>query len=49
MLRMELDTAVGMGMSNAIALFITLTTAATLHAHGVTDIQIPAHAAGHEG
>jgi Mn2+/Fe2+ NRAMP family transporter len=42
---MELDTAVGMGLSNLIALFIMLTTAVTLHTHGVTDIQTSAQAA----
>ena len=35
--RMQLDTMVGMGFSNIIALFIMLTTAATLNAHGITD------------
>jgi hypothetical protein len=39
MARMQLDTLVGMGFPNIIALFIMLKTAATLHAHGVTDIQ----------
>ena len=34
-----------MGFSNLIALFIMLTTAATLHAHGVTDIQTSSQAA----
>ena len=34
-----------MGLSNLVALFIVLTTAATLHAHGVTDIQTSAQAA----
>jgi Mn2+/Fe2+ NRAMP family transporter len=34
-----------MGFSNAVALFIILTTAATLHAHGVTDIQTSSQAA----
>ncbi len=43
--RIELDTVVGMGLSNLIALFIVITTAATLHAHGVTDIQTSAQAA----
>jgi NRAMP (natural resistance-associated macrophage protein)-like metal ion transporter len=33
------------GLSNLIAFFIMLTTAATLHAHGVTDIQSSAQAA----
>ena len=43
--RMEADTIVGMGFSNIIALFIMLTTAATLHAHGVTNIETSAQAA----
>jgi len=43
--RIRLDTWIGMGFSNAVALFIILTTAATLHAHGVTDIQTSAQAA----
>ena len=34
-----------MALSNAIAFFIVITTAATLHAHGVTDIQTSAQAA----
>jgi Mn2+/Fe2+ NRAMP family transporter len=37
--RIRIDTYIGMGFSNLIAFFIMLTTAATLHAHGVTDIQ----------
>jgi NRAMP (natural resistance-associated macrophage protein)-like metal ion transporter len=45
MARMQLDTIVGMGLSNLIALFIMLTTAATLNAHGVTDIQTSSQAA----
>jgi len=45
MRRMTLDTVIGMGFSNLIAFFIMLTTAATLHAHGVTDIQSSAQAA----
>ena len=45
MVRMELDTIVGMGFSNIIALFIMLTTAATLNAHGVTDIETSSQAA----
>jgi NRAMP (natural resistance-associated macrophage protein)-like metal ion transporter len=36
--RIRVDTLVGMGFSILIALFIIMTTAATLHAHGVTDI-----------
>ena len=34
-----------MGLSNVIALFIMITTAATLNAHGVTDIQTSSQAA----
>jgi NRAMP (natural resistance-associated macrophage protein)-like metal ion transporter len=45
MARMQLDTLVGMGFSNLIALFIMLTTAATLHAHGVTNIETSSQAA----
>jgi len=45
MRRMKIDTVIGMGFSNLIAFFIMLTTAATLHAHGVTDIQTSAQAA----
>jgi NRAMP (natural resistance-associated macrophage protein)-like metal ion transporter len=45
MRRMKIDTFIGMGFSNLIAFFIMLTTAATLHAHGVTDIQTSAQAA----
>ncbi|WP_293898875.1 NRAMP family divalent metal transporter [Phenylobacterium sp.] len=43
--RIRFDTYVGMALSNAVALFIILTTAATLNAHGVTDIQTSAQAA----
>ena len=43
--RIRWDTYVGMGLSNVVALFIILTTAATLHAHGVTDIQTSSQAA----
>lgn len=43
--RLKLDTLVGMGFSNLIAFFIILSTAATLHAAGVTDIQTSAQAA----
>ena len=42
---MRVDTLVEMGFSNIIALFIMLTTAATLNAHGVTDIQTSSQAA----
>jgi NRAMP (natural resistance-associated macrophage protein)-like metal ion transporter len=43
--RIRIDTLVGMGLSNLVALSIILTTAATLHAHGVTNIQTSAQAA----
>jgi len=43
--RIRLDTMVGMALSNLIALFIMLTTAATLNAHGVTNVQTSADAA----
>jgi NRAMP (natural resistance-associated macrophage protein)-like metal ion transporter len=43
--RIAVDTTVGMIYSNLIAYFIILTTAATLHAHGVTDIETAADAA----
>ncbi|HET6609922.1 MAG TPA: divalent metal cation transporter [Rhodopila sp.] len=43
--RIRLDTYVGMGYSNLISLFIIVTTAATLHMHGITDIQTSAQAA----
>jgi Mn2+/Fe2+ NRAMP family transporter len=43
--RIRVDTVVGMGFSNLVALFIILTTAATLHVAGITDIQTSAEAA----
>ena len=43
--RIRLDTYVGMGFSNLIALFIILATAATLNAHGMTDIETSSQAA----
>jgi NRAMP (natural resistance-associated macrophage protein)-like metal ion transporter len=43
--RMRIDTYVGMGYSNVISLFIIVATAATLNAHGITDIQTSAQAA----
>ena len=43
--RIRIDTLIGMGLSNLVALFIIVSTAATLHAHGVTDIQTSAQAA----
>ena len=45
MARIQIDTLVGMGLSNVVALFIMITTAATLNAHGVTDIQTSSQAA----
>ena len=42
---MRIDTYIGMGYSNVISLFIIVTTAATLNAHGITDIQTSAQAA----
>ena len=43
--RMRFDTYAGMGYSNLISLFIIVSTAATLNAHGITDIQTSAQAA----
>ena len=43
--RIRLDTAIGMAFANLVALAIIFTTAATLHAHGVTDIETSAQAA----
>ncbi len=43
--RIKVDTFVGMGISNLIGFFIILTAAATLHSHGITDIQSSAQAA----
>jgi NRAMP (natural resistance-associated macrophage protein)-like metal ion transporter len=43
--RIRLDTAIGMALSNLVALAIIVTTAATLHAHGVTEIETSAQAA----
>ena len=43
--RIRTDTIFGMGVSNLIALFIIFATAATLNAHGVTDIQTSSQAA----
>jgi Mn2+/Fe2+ NRAMP family transporter len=43
--RIELDTLIGMAASNLVALAIIFTTAATLNAHGVTDIRTTADAA----
>lgn len=43
--RIKVDTMVGMGFSNLVAFFIILTTGATLHLAGMTDIQTSAQAA----
>ncbi|WP_028990390.1 divalent metal cation transporter [Thermithiobacillus tepidarius DSM 3134] len=43
--RIRIDTYVGMAFSNLIAFFIMLTAAATLHAHGGTQIQTATQAA----
>ncbi|MDT0507002.1 divalent metal cation transporter [Novosphingobium sp. MMS21-SN21R] len=43
--RIRTDTLVGMGFSHLTALFIIIATAATLNAHGVTDITSAAQAA----
>ncbi|MBI3196639.1 MAG: divalent metal cation transporter [Rhodospirillales bacterium] len=43
--RIGWETWVGMGFSNLVAFFIILTTAVTLHASGLTDIQTSAQAA----
>jgi NRAMP (natural resistance-associated macrophage protein)-like metal ion transporter len=43
--RIRIDTYLGMAFSNIVAVFIMITTAAMLHAHGVTDIQTSSQAA----
>jgi NRAMP (natural resistance-associated macrophage protein)-like metal ion transporter len=43
--RIKIDTYIGMAFSNLIAYFIILTAAATLHAHGKTNINSAAEAA----
>ncbi|MFN7087651.1 MAG: NRAMP family divalent metal transporter [Burkholderiales bacterium] len=45
LLRIKIDTYLGMGFSNLIAFFIILSTAVTLHAAGITEIQTSAQAA----
>jgi len=39
------DTLLGMGFSNLVAYFVMLATAATLHAHGITQIETAGQAA----
>jgi Mn2+/Fe2+ NRAMP family transporter len=43
--RITIDTYTGMAFSNLVALAIMTTTAATLHRHGITDIQTSRQAA----
>jgi NRAMP (natural resistance-associated macrophage protein)-like metal ion transporter len=43
--RIKIDTYAGMAISNAVAFFIMLTAAATLHAHGNTAIETATQAA----
>ncbi len=43
--RIRADTMIGMGFSHIVALFIVVATAATLHAHGITEIASAAQAA----
>ena len=43
--KMKLDTFIGMLCSEIITFFIIVTTAATLHVHGITTIQTPTQAA----
>jgi NRAMP (natural resistance-associated macrophage protein)-like metal ion transporter len=43
--RIRLDTLVGMAFSNLIAIAIIITTAATLHQRGITEVQTSAQAA----
>jgi NRAMP (natural resistance-associated macrophage protein)-like metal ion transporter len=45
LLRIRLDTLIGMGVSNAVALAILATAASTLHVHGVREITSAAQAA----
>jgi Mn2+/Fe2+ NRAMP family transporter len=43
--RIRLDTCVGMALSNLVAFSIILSSAVTLHAHGITDINTSSQAA----
>jgi NRAMP (natural resistance-associated macrophage protein)-like metal ion transporter len=43
--RIHTDTYLGMALSNLVAFFIILTTASTLHAHGITGVNTCADAA----
>ncbi len=44
-MRIKLDTYVGMGFSNLVAMAIIITTSATLHANGTTDVSTAEQAA----
>ncbi len=43
--RIQLDTLIGMGFSHLTALFIVIATAATLNAHGISNVESSAQAA----
>jgi Mn2+/Fe2+ NRAMP family transporter len=43
--RIKIDTVFGMLLSNAVAFFVMLAAALTLHTHGITDVQTTAEAA----
>jgi Mn2+/Fe2+ NRAMP family transporter len=43
--RIRLDTLLGMGLSSLVGLFIVITTASTLHTHGIRTIETAAEAA----
>jgi Mn2+/Fe2+ NRAMP family transporter len=43
--RIRLDTYIGMAFSNLVAIAIIVTTAATLHVHGITNVQTSSEAA----
>ena len=43
--RIRFDTVLGMGYSNVISLFIIISTAATLHVHGITTVATSTEAA----
>jgi NRAMP (natural resistance-associated macrophage protein)-like metal ion transporter len=43
--RIRIDTYIGMAVSNVVALAIIITTAATLHANGIVDIETSSQAA----
>lgn len=43
--RIRFDTYIGMGLSNLVGLFVLITAGATLHVHGITDVQTANQAA----